>query len=259
MKLRFWKMSGAGNDFVLLAGLPRRYSGSRLARRLCPRREGIGADGLISLSRRDAGLRIDYWNADGSSAFCGNACRCAALWARSQGWTASRDLTLITAHGPLKARIIDKTTAEVAMPEPKDLRLGLSLKALGKTWTVHGVDVGVPHAVVFAPRIGTIDVMALGRRLRSHRAFGSPGANVDFVEIGTRGLQMRTYERGVEGETGSCGTGAVAAAFVARALGRAGSSVRVQVRDGSTLDVLLTNGTRLAGPGQTTFTGEVEP
>ncbi|OGR90547.1 MAG: diaminopimelate epimerase [Elusimicrobia bacterium RBG_16_66_12] len=257
MTLRFWKLSGAGNDFVLLRGLPRGYAGAALAKKLCDRRAGIGADGLLSITRHGRMIRLSYWNADGSPAFCGNGSRCAALWAKAMGWTNKTHFVLGTNRGPLPVRLTGKGRAEVGMPDPTSLRLGLRLKALGKTHTVHSVDTGVPHAVVFVPDIERIAVRSLGRALRSHKAFGRSGANVDFVSVKNGSLSLRTYERGVEDETFSCGTGVVAAGFVARVLGKAGPAAQVIVRSGAKLNVSFLDGARLEGPGEIIFTGEV--
>lgn len=257
MKIHFWKMSGAGNDFVLLEGLVKGRSGPALARILCDRRLGVGADGLLAMSRSGKTVRLDYWNADGSAAFCGNGARCGALWAAAKGWAKGREFTLETNRGPLTARLTGKGRAEVAMPAPKGLRLGLNVKTGGCSLQAHYVDTGVPHAVVFVPDIEKIDAVGVGRALRFHKVFGRAGANVDFVEIRKNGLFLRTYERGVEAETLACGTGVVAAAFVARVLGFEPSPVRVAVRGGDSLSVSFDNGPRLEGPGKIVFSGEV--
>jgi diaminopimelate epimerase len=258
MKIRFYKTSGAGNDFVLLSGLPRGRSGAALARRLCDRRRGVGADGLLVLSRRRGRVRLDYWNADGSAAFCGNGSRCGALWAASRGWTKGRRFTLDTARGPLAVSLTGRGRAEVAMPHPDRLRLGLKLRTSAGPLTVHFIDTGVPHAVVFVPDAEKVDVKTLGRELRFHKAFGKAGANADFVSARKGALRLRTYERGVEDETLACGTGVVAAAAVARALGKAGDRVKVRVRGEEDLHVSFRDGmTSLEGPGVVTFTGEV--
>jgi len=257
MKTRFWKMSGAGNDFVLLEDAPARR-GPALARRLCDRRFGVGADGLLVLARRRGRVRIDYWNADGSYAFCGNGTRCGALWAAARGWTKGERFVVETARGPLPVGLTGAGRAEVAMPAPRGFRRGLRLKALGRARLVHLIDTGVPHAVVFVPDAETVDVKALGRALRSHEGVGPLGANVDFVEVRGGALVLRTYERGVEDETLACGTGVVAAAAVARALGKAGDRVDVRVRGGGLLRVSFDGGgVRLEGPGEVTFVGEV--
>lgn len=258
MKVPFFKMSGAGNDFVLLDGLPKGRSGAALARRLCDRRWGIGADGLLVLSRRRGTPRLDYWNADGSAAFCGNGSRCGALWAAAQGWSKGRRVALETSSGPLEARLTGKGRASVRMPEPSGLRLGLRLGARNRAYAVHFVDTGVPHAVILVPDVDKIDVKALGRFFRFHKAFGAAGANVDFVTIKKGAVRLRTYERGVEDETLACGTGVVAAAAVVRALGEAGDRVKVRVRGGDELHATFSDGgTWLEGPGETTFHGEV--
>lgn len=139
------------------------------------------------------------------------------------------------------------------MPRVSKLRLGMKVDG----FTVHYVDTGVPHAVIFI-HSDTIDVESLGRRLRRHGAFGKSGANVDFVQARNGRLLVRTYERGVEGETLACGTGVVAAAVVARALGYAGTEVPVQVRSGDLLRVTVVGSSpRLEGPGRLVFSGEV--
>lgn len=250
-KTRFWKLSGAGNDFVLLAGRPRGRAGAALARTLCDRRLGIGADGLLVLSKRGGRARLDYWNADGSPAFCGNGSRCGALWAAAQGWAKGRAFALDSNRGRLDARLTTPGRAEITMPRPSKLKL--AMKVAG--YTVHYVDTGVPHAVVFISK--DVNVDGLGRLLRFHKAFGKAGANVDFVSARKDRLVVRTYERGVEGETLACGTGVVAAAVVANALGYAGTRVPVQVRSGDVLNVTLADRPRLEGPGRVVFSGEV--
>lgn len=258
MKIPFFKMSGAGNDFILLNGLPRGRSGSVLARRLCDRRRGIGADGLLILSRRGKHMRLGYWNADGSAAFCGNGSRCAAIWAHVQGWTKGKRFSLDTSGGSLAVRLTARGRAEVDMPEPKGLERHPRLKALGRMFSVHYVHTGVPHTVCFVADVAKIDVKTLGRTFRYHKTFGKAGANVDFVEVRDSYLLLRTYERGVEDETLACGTGIVAAAYVARALGKAGDRVKVKVRGGDILNVTFSGSTtRLEGPGEIFFQGEV--
>jgi diaminopimelate epimerase len=253
MKVPFWKLSGAGNDFVLLSGLPRGRSGAALARALCDRRLGIGADGLLVMDKGAGRPRLRYWNADGSAAFCGNGSRCGALWASWKGWAKGKAFALDSNRGRLNVALTGKGRAEVSMPAVSRLRLGMDVDG----YKVHYVDTGVPHAVVFI-HSDKIDVDSLGRKLRRHRAFGKAGANVDFVSAAKGRLHVRTYERGVEAETLACGTGVVAAAVVANALGYAGTAVPVQVRSGETLNVSLQGAVpRLEGPGRIVFSGEV--
>ena len=253
--MRFWKLSGAGNDFVLLTkGSDSELTYSAVARRLCDRRRGVGADGLLVVSRERGGVRVDYWNADGSRAFCGNGSRCAAVWAKSRGWVRGRTVRLLTSAGALDARLTAADRAEVSMPEPSAMRLGLRLKAAGRVWPVHFVEVGVPHAVVFTPDVEGIDVPCAGRALRSHPAFGKPGANVNFVD---KRWKVRTYERGVEGETLACGSGLVAVAAVANALGKAGASLSLRARSGDRLRAGLLPPS-LEGPATLVFEGVIE-
>ena len=260
--LRFWKLTAAGNDFVLVASAVR--APGALARRLCDRREGVGADGLLVVRRAAGGVVLRYFNADGSAAFCGNGTRCAAWWAFAQGWTGRR-LRLRTRAGVVVARVTGRGQVSVSMPEPKGLRLGLALRVRGRRYTMHAVDTGVPHAVVPVRGLDGLPVVELGRAIRRHRAFSRAGANVDFVSRAGSVLRLRTYERGVEDETWACGTGAAAAAVVGWKLGWTRPPVAVRVRGGQTLTVSFrTEGgaardVRLCGPAEIVFSGEVRP
>ena len=259
--LRFWKLTAAGNDFVLVTAEVR--NPGALARRLCDRRGGVGADGLL-LARRAAGsVALRYFNADGSAAFCGNGTRCAAWWAFVRGW-AGRRMRLLTSAGEIAAQVDGRELVTLAMPEPKGLRLGRALRALGRRFAVHTVDTGVPHAVVPVLGLAGFPVSEFGRAIRRHRAFGRSGVNVDFVCRSGAALRLRTYERGVEGETWACGTGAVAAAVVGWKLGWVRPPVKVRVRSGQTLTVSFqpeggaARDVRLSGPAKIVFSGEVK-
>jgi len=254
-------MTAAGNDFVLVDSAV--SAPQALARRLCHRRQGVGADGLLVVRRAAGGARLRYFNADGSAAFCGNGTRCAAWWAFVRGW-AGRRMRLLTSAGEIAAQIDGRELATLGMPDPKGLRLGVALQVLGRKFVAHAVDTGVPHAVVLVPELKDIPVFEFGRAIRRHRAFGRAGVNVDFVCRTGPALRLRTYERGVEDETWACGTGAVAAAVVEWNLGWARPPVRVRVRNGQTLTVSFrTDGgsardVRLSGPAKIVFSGEVE-
>lgn len=258
MRLRFWKMTGAGNDFVLLDGLPKGRSGAALAKILCDRRFGVGADGLLVMSRRGKEVRLDYRNADGSAAFCGNGSRCAALWASQHGWVKGNNFALQSNRGPLDVALTGKGRASVGMPKPERLALNRRIATSRGTLTAHYVDTGVPHAVIIVKNVGSTDVAAFGRELRYHKAWGKAGANIDFVQFKAAVAVLRTYERGVEDETLACGTGVVATAVVAAALGKAESPIKVKVKGGATLTVTLDGGVRLEGPGKTVYTGEID-
>lgn len=261
MKVRFAKLSGAGNDFILVEkSALRGLSGPAAARKLCPRRSSIGADGLLVVEKK--GLRLSYFNADGSKAFCGNGARSAAWWMHERGWAGTRFI-LATTAGKLGVTILGRERARLSMPDAKKLRQGLKLKALGRAWPVDYVVVGVPHAVVEVPasRLKDLDVDALGRALRFHRAFGRAGANVNFTAPGGV-LRVRTYERGVEGETLACGSGVVAAAVCASHWDKKRAPIRVRVQSGAVLAVDFKradgkiSAVSLEGPARIVYTGE---
>lgn len=269
-RLRFWKMCAAGNDFVLVERRASARTGigpASLAHRLCDRRRGIGADGLLVVDAARPLPLVSYRNSDGSRAFCGNGTRAAALWLFRRGFSGKASLfSLRTSAGTVSAKVApDQKTASIRMPDPKGLRLGLTLPLPGGSMKAHFVDTGVPHAVVPAKDLAKLDVVRLGRAIRNHPAFKPCGANVDFISIGRAGVVMRTYERGVEDETLACGTGAVAAAVVAHALGRAKPPVPVSVRGGAVLRVDFHQAGSsaadvwLEGPAAIVFTGEFLP
>ncbi|MBI5598089.1 MAG: diaminopimelate epimerase [Elusimicrobia bacterium] len=245
---RFAKLSGAGNDFVLVPG----PGSAALARRLCDRRGGVGADGLLAVR----GRRVEYRNADGTLAFCGNGARCAAWWLNG----GRRGSVRFSLSGVPCSADTFPGGARLRMPDASAPRT-LAVRALGRDLRLAAVDTGVPHAVVrtAASRLPGYPVLVMGRLLRRHRAFGRPGTNVNFVSRSGSGLRIRTYERGVEDETLACGTGAVAAALCSglpspvavRARGGLLSVSFTRRKDGGFTDVWLT------GPVRLVFTGEV--
>jgi len=225
----FVKMVAAGNDFLLvdvlhhaLQPLARRWPA--VSRALCDRHQGIGADGLLVLERsRKASVRMRVFNSDGSEAqMCGNGARCVARlvseWpARRRGLRiSSPEVTIETAAGTLSA-VVAKGRIRMRWPDPTDVRLDMTLTVNGEQLNAACVNTGVPHAVVSVSALETVDVNRVGRLLRHHEAFGPRGTNVDFIQTEARDpsrLRVRTYERGVEGETLACGTGVVASAAI---------------------------------------------
>lgn len=263
--MKFWKMSGAGNDFVLVTGKPERNAALRvLARRLCDRRLSVGADGLLHVRRESAGLvALRYFNSDGSEAFCGNGSRCAALWAFRRG-LVPRSFRLSTVRGELPAEITGEERVRMRMPEVKKVSLRHPGRWPAGVSEVHFLDTGVPHAVVPVKGLARLDVRRLGRELRRHPAFGRAGANADFVESKGGRVLVRTYERGVEDETLACGTGIAAAAVALVLSGAAASPVRLRSRSGEDFTVRLTpsgNGAAdifIEGPARLVFEGEIK-
>ncbi len=228
-KIPFTKMTGTGNDFLVvdatthsLKSLQRSWP--RLARQMCDRRYGVGADGVLVLERsRAATVKMRVFNPDGSEAeMCGNGARCVAAYvqrAQARRHPKSRHaapVTIETKAGVLSASVVHDDVT-MRMSDPSNLQLDLSVDVDHRRLQVGYVNTGVPHAVVPVTDLDRIDVEQLGRQLRFHRAFQPQGANVDFIESDARRPQrvrIRTYERGVEGETLACGTGVTAAAVI---------------------------------------------
>jgi len=204
-----------------------------LARSLCDRKFGIGADGLLLLNKlknADLGLRI--FNADGSEArMCGNGARCAALFGRkSKG-------RIITGAGIINTEVY-AGRVRIRLTEPKGIRLDIPLKVNARLIRVNFINTGVPHAVVFVNGIDNIDVANIGRRIRFHTKFAPAGTNVDFVEVKGKDLiVIRTYERGVEDETLACGTGSVAAGLIFALKSDLDRLVKVRTQGGEELKV----------------------
>ena len=229
--LNFFKMSAAGNDFVLVAG-EKIFRISRLARILCDRREGVGADGILLLYRKPR-LGFDYYNRDGSRAFCGNGMRAAAWWMKEEGWVRGKKAFEIqTPKGILSAEIMGRERVSVQMPKASGARLNLPILAGGRRYQVHFIDAGVPHALVAVKNLDQIDVDALGKAIRNHSLFSPQGTNVDFIEVISGEIRIRTFERGVEAETPACGTGVVASAILSYFLGKSKKSAQVTAKGG---------------------------
>ncbi|MCX6947186.1 MAG: diaminopimelate epimerase [Verrucomicrobia bacterium] len=240
--VRFWKLEGAGNDFL---GLDGRAGGFKLKRQqiadLCDRRRGVGADGVLVVEKpkvRGADFRMRYYNSDGGEAeMCGNGARCFALLARAVSGRKGNVLRIQTQAGLVTLQIRGQEV-QVSMTEPTKLRLGRKLVVAGRKLAVDFLNTGVPHAVLFVRSVRSIDVAKQGRAIRYHSAFAPSGTNVNFVEIG-RGnrIHVRTYERGVEGETLACGTGVVASSILSNLRRGLRSPILVTTRGGDHLRV----------------------
>ena len=266
--LRFTKMNGAGNDFVLLdnrAG-DLTLTRSQIAR-LCDRHRGVGADGVLVLESptNGADFRMRYYNAAGGEAeLCGNGARCFARFANRTAGPLEK-LSFETPAGVIGARLSGELVT-LQMSEPDDLRLGLEVPLEGEK-QIHAsyVDSGVPHVVVPVAKIDEVDVRSLGATIRRHPMFAPRGANANFSEQrGARSIAIRTYERGVEDETLACGTGVVASAIVFAASKNLSGPIDVLVRGGDTLQVDFSReGDRfqnvtLSGPADFVFDGTID-
>jgi diaminopimelate epimerase len=238
--LVFYKMTGAGNDFIFLDNLSLRIDhqkGPELARALCPRGISVGADGLVLLEPSDkADFAWRFFNADGSGASaCGNGSRCAARLAHHLG-IAGQNLTFETGAGIVEASVTPHSV-KVSLAEPSPIKI-LDINAGGKDYSVSFLNTGVPHAVVQVEDIAAVDVENQGRAIRFHEAFGPEGTNATFVQaLPGKAIAIRTYERGVEAETLACGTGAAAAALVVAKKSGVPSPVLVKTRSNIELKI----------------------
>ncbi|MDD5208696.1 MAG: diaminopimelate epimerase [Elusimicrobiales bacterium] len=265
-KIIFWKLSGAGNDFVLLTGARRGTAAlKRLALRLCEQKRGVGADGLLYVRKAGGNaVSVRYFNSDGSEAFCGNGSRCSAWWAYGSGLMKRKAFLLRTISGDLQAEIVSDESVRMRMPDVPEVKKAFKGKYPAGIKLLHFLNTGVPHAVVPVKDLERTDVGGLGRALRFNKAFGPGGANVDFVKKRGGLVLVRTYERGVEGETLACGTGITASAVALVHSGQASSPVDLLTRGGDRFRVWLrpagsgASDIYIQGPAKMVFKGEIK-
>lgn len=270
MEIPFIKLQGNGNDFILIDEkegevIPNEMKGT-FARLYLDRRFGIGGDGVLFLSASEkADVKMRLFQPDESEAeMCGNGIRCLAKYAFDAGYVEEQ-CRVETLAGEIAVEMgyeEDNFTATIKMPDPAFDRG--SVPATGEAgvdyeeeiagYTVYAANTGVPHAVVFVDEIGQVPIMAEGPVIRNHASFPR-GANVNFVEVKCEDeLHIRTFERGIEAETFSCGTGATAAAAVAHRHGKVGEKVLV-ITKGGPLTITLGDETKVRGPACTVFSG----
>lgn len=260
MKLSFWKMHGAGNDFILLDDrkLVFPVRDHDFIARICHRRRGIGSEGLLLIQPSGTGdFRMRFFNPDGSEVdLCGNGARCIARLAHEIG-AAPADMRIETPAGLLRAEIV-APLVRLHLPPPKDWRMDLRVEWKQKAVPLHFVNSGVPHAVHLVADLAAVDVAPFGAFIRHHALFAPAGTNADFIQItGADSLAIRTYERGVEAETLACGTGIAAAALVAQRLGLVRAPVRVKTAGNDVLEVAFAPLT-LTGPAEHVFQGQID-
>lgn len=258
MIIPFNKYEGTGNDFIIVRNSPPildRNDHTRF-KRLCDRRFGIGADGLILIEESPGyDFRMLYFNADGSPGeMCGNGGRCAAHFVMNH-FSGIRDLTFLAGDGPHTASPAGNDIIEISVRDVTEFR---------RTPDGILVNTGVPHLVVFADDTDKADFVTFARDLRYSPRYAPEGVNVNLVTVTDNGLRIRTYERGVEDETLSCGTGATASAIAAALTGKiVTGETRVSVRGGTLQIRFITDGSGaseifLAGPATFVFSGETE-
>ncbi|MDD5432613.1 MAG: diaminopimelate epimerase [Candidatus Omnitrophica bacterium] len=230
----FKKMVAAGNDFVVVKSLglsTEKYS--KLAKKACDRKFGIGADGLLVMENsKIADIRMRIFNADGSEAeMCGNGARCAAYW------TGKKIVKIETKAGIINSEVKDKEV-KIQLTDPFGIRLDIPIKVNNRLLKVNFVNTGVPHVVIFAEGLDKIKITDIAPYIRYHKEFAPKGTNVNFIEpIDKNSFKIRTYERGVEDETLACGTGSVASSVIFSLKTDSGNKVNVHTKSGEILKV----------------------
>ena len=268
--LTFTKMAGGGNDFVIIDNRRGEVADPvELTRRICTAHLSVGADGLILIEPSErADFRIRYFNNDGSlGEFCANGTRCAARFAVLHS-IAGKSMTIETDAGIAGAEVGEGTSVTLAVPPPRNYRAERPLRAADRMVRGSSIVTGVPHYVVLAADdLWTQDIVPLGRAIRFHPDLKSEGgANADFVTVrGEHSIEVRTYERGVEAETLSCGSGVVAAVAVCALGGNVISPVSILTRSGIVFRVSFVRegddirDLRLTGDARLIYTAELTP
>ena len=273
--MRFTKMQGAGNDFIIIDNLNREIdqeSYSQIAARLCPRHIAVGADGMMFVERAEQGgdFKMMFYNADGMQGeMCGNGARCIAKYGYENG-LAGEEMTIETTAGFVKAWRKNKMEYRLRLNDVTTLQCGMKLDALGKTYTCAYVELGnpgLPHIVVEMPGLRDMakkDLFDLGLALRAHKALPK-GANVNFYEIvGKDQIFERTFERGVEDFTYACGTGTGSVVAVLTQKGKvSGNNVEVSMEGGTLHIDIIRDGDKitdvyLTGPATIIYEAETE-
>lgn len=270
MSMKFWKMHGASNDFILFDDREQRFpvDDHQFIERIAQRRTGVGCEGVILIQPSEAeDFRMRFFNPDGGEVdMCGNGARCVARLAADLG-AAPVKMTIATQAGRLHAEIKSGGRVKLWMTDPVDWNMQQTLGVEGQSLVCHSVNTGVSHVVVPVEDLAAVDVHRIGRAIRYHEAFSPAGTNANFFQVtGPSSVAVRTYERGVEAETLACGTGIVATGLVAGRLGLVKTPVNVRSASGDVLTVAyqLTGDhareVTLEGPAEYVFKGEtIEP
>lgn len=272
IKVEFTKIEGAGNDFVLIDNRDSRYnfSYSDFAKIICDRHRGVGGDGLLIIEKSDVSdFKMRYLNADGSEGgMCGNGGRCIAKYMLVE---AGKQVIKFEALNYIYSAELVNDKIRLQMKNPADFKMGLSIRFDNYEFKMDYVNTGAPHAALFLEdmphdlnNFEKIDVYKLGRSIRYHDLFSPEGTNVNFINtIGRGEVQIRTYERGVENETLSCGTGSIASAILAAIRYNLNPPIKVLARSNDTLIIdfksnnnKITN-VSIEGPVNQVFTGSL--
>jgi len=267
MNIPFWKMHGAGNDFVLIDDRAGTFPDQdhALVHSIARPKYGIGCEGVILIQPSEsADFRMRFYNPDGGEVeMCGNGARCVARLANEIG-AAPEEMAFDTVAGLIRAKVIAEDQVQLTMTAPKNWILNGELELDGEKRTFHFVNSGVPHVVMVVDDVEAVDVAKLGAALRYHDRFKPAGTNANFIQItGPDSLKVRTYERGVEAETLACGTGMVACGLIAGKLGLVRTPVRITCASGDVLGVDYVDtpegadAVTLTGPAVHVFRGEI--
>lgn len=267
MKFSFYKMHGASNDFILIDDRTLAFPVTDTAwiARIAARRTGVGCEGILLIQpSANADFRMRFFNPDGSEVdMCGNGARCIARLAHELG-VAPAHMSFETPAGRIQADI-EQNCVRLQMTMPRDWRLNRHLKMKDGERAYGFVNSGVPHVVMPVKNLETWNVIQAGAEIRHHSDFAPQGTNANFIEItGPDRLRVRTYERGVEGETLACGTGMVACGLIAGKMGWVKPPVKITCASGDELvvDFVLTaegaDQVTLLGPAEQVFQGVLD-
>lgn len=267
MKIPFWKMHGAANDFIMVDDRSLSFPANDAGwiARTASRRTGVGCEGIVLVQpSSEADFRMRFFNPDGNEVeMCGNGARCVARLAKEIG-AAPSSMSIETAAGILRAEARGESI-RLAVTPPRDWDLGQTIRAAGRELVFGFVNTGVPHVVVEVDDLDACDVAGVGAAIRHHERFAPAGTNANFyAATGPNSLRVRTYERGVEAETLACGTGIVAAALVAARQGRVSLPAEVTPTGGYLLSVEgslradRVDDVTLVGPAEHVFRGTLE-
>jgi len=271
----FTKMSGAGNDFVVIDKKLNSNLGinKEFIQKICDRRNGVGADGLITIEDSAThNFIMNYYNADGSTgSLCANGARCAILFASESGRLKSNNAEFISNDVAYKGEVISNSEIKFYLNPPKKIKYNFKIKAGGKLLNAHFADTGSPHVVIdvnesegFLTSLNSIPVEKLGREIRYLPEFSPDGTNVNFIEVKDGAVSIRTYERGVEAETLACGTGSVAAALICFVTKKISVPVKIIPKSNENLFVNFevenskVRNLSLMGPARVIFTGKIK-
>jgi diaminopimelate epimerase len=272
--LTFTKMSGAGNDFIVIDKNKNINLSLQndVVRRICDRRNGIGADGLITVEDSSKfNFIMNYYNADGSTgSLCANGARCAILFASKSGRLNDNKAEFVSNDVVYKGVIISDSEIKFFLNPPKKIKNNFKIKAGGKLINSHFVDTGSPHVIIdiqesegFLKALDDLPVDKLGKEIRYLNEFAPDGTNVNFIEVKDGAIFIRTYERGVEAETLACGTGSVAAALLAYSMKKISVPIEIIPKSKEKLFVNFdvenskVKNLSLTGPAKLVFTGEM--